>query len=65
MNKYAIIDSNTNEVINIIIYDGVSDLLLEQKYKVILANNEHYEKYNQYILLKFPIIANNDAIQQR
>ena len=65
MNKYAIIDSDTNEVINIIIYDGVSDLLLDNKYQIVLANDEHHKKYDDYITLKYPIIPNDDAIQQR
>jgi hypothetical protein len=64
MNRYAIIDTLTNDVINIIVYDGVSELNLGNNYQIALASDEHYTKYNEYISLKYPNNPNDDNRQQ-
>ncbi len=64
MNKYAVIDISTNEVINIIIYDGNSELNFGDNYEIVLANDEHYTKYNEYISIKYPNNPNDDNRQQ-
>jgi hypothetical protein len=61
MNKYAIIDKSTNDVVNIIIYDGISELQLGDNYEIVLAKDEHYSKYNEYIAIKYPVIISTNT----
>jgi len=60
MDKYAVIDRSTNDVVNIIIYDGISELQLGDNYEIVLAKDEHYSKYNEYIAIKYPITISTD-----
>jgi hypothetical protein len=44
--NYSIIDKNTGEVKNIIIWDGVSDLLIQEDVEIVPCTEEHQIQWN-------------------
>lgn len=60
--RYALINHDTQEIKNIIIWDGVSPFEVEAGYTLELATEAHEAKWNEQ---NAPIVNNNLTIEEQ